>query len=132
MKKLKRHDDAILCIFSPKGPTGTDVITASDNNFRIWSFKKKTIYNSIGLVRPTPDELDKFMKDVVKSSRLIPAKAENLCVDHPLNSVSPSIVIMANGYRRRNISSRSNGPRAMYWSVSVSLITIFSQPTETG
>lgn len=117
MKKLKRHDDAILCIFSPKGPSGTDVITASDNNFRIWSFKKKTIYNSIGLVRPTPDELDKFMRDVVKSSRLIPAKAENLCVDHPLNSVSPSIiiVIMANGYRRRNTLSRSKGTRATCW-----------------
>lgn len=89
MKKLKRHDDAIICIFSPNGPTGTDVITASDNNLRIWSFKKKTIYNSIGLVRPSPEELEKFMKDDAKKNRLIPAKAENLCVDHPLNSVRP-------------------------------------------
>ena len=43
MKKLKRHDDAILCVYSPNGITGTDVISASaDFNFRIWRFKKKT------------------------------------------------------------------------------------------
>jgi hypothetical protein len=93
MKKLKRHEDAIVCIFSPKGSTGTDVITASDNNFRIWSFKKKTIYNSIGLVRPSQEEIDQFMKDVIKQTRFVPAKAENLCNDHPLNSVSLSFYL---------------------------------------
>jgi hypothetical protein len=88
MWKLKRHEDAIVCIFSPKGSTGTEVITASDNDFRIWSFKKRTIFNSIGLVRPSQEEIDQFMKDVIKQTRFVPAKAENLCNDHPLNSVS--------------------------------------------
>ena len=53
MKRLKRHEDAILCIYSKDGTAGKDVITASDNSFRIWSFKKKTIYNSIKVQRPT-------------------------------------------------------------------------------
>jgi hypothetical protein len=88
MKKLKRHDDAILCIFSPKGIAGSDVITASDSNFRIWSFKKKTIYNSIAVSRPSQEDLDKFIKNTIKMTRLIPADKENLCIDHPLNSVS--------------------------------------------
>lgn len=69
---------------------GTDVITASDNNFRIWSFKKKTVYNSIGFNRPTQEELEKFMKVVVKHTRFMPTEPENLCPDHPLNSVSSS------------------------------------------
>jgi hypothetical protein len=88
MKKLKRHDDAIVAIYSKEGPAGKDVITASDGNFRIWSFKKKTIYNSVGVNRPSTEELDAFMKELVKEARFIPAKAKNLCPDHPLNSVS--------------------------------------------
>lgn len=95
MKRLKRHDDAILTIFSPKGIAGTDVITASDGNFRIWSFKKNTVYNSIGFSRPSQEELEKFMKAVVKYSRFMPAEPENLCSDHPLNSVSLSCKLTA-------------------------------------
>jgi hypothetical protein len=88
MKRLKRHEDAILCIYSKDGVAGKDVITASDNSFRIWSFKKKTIYNSIRVQRPSHEELELFMKDVIKHTRFIPAKAENFCPDHALNSVS--------------------------------------------
>jgi hypothetical protein len=87
VKRLKRHDDAILCIYSKDGMAGKDVITASDNSFRIWSFKKNTIYNSIRVQRPSPEELDQFMKDIVKLTRFRPVQAENFCPDHALNSV---------------------------------------------
>lgn len=63
MKKLKRHDDAILCVYSPNGMNGTKVISASaDSNFRVWSFEKKTVVSKVGVERPSEEELDPFIE----------------------------------------------------------------------
>lgn len=111
-KKLKRHDDAILCIYSPKGPAGTDVITASEGNFRIWSFGKKTIFKAIDVKRPNQQSLDEFINNTIKHTRLIPAEKENFCPDHPLNSVRTFFFLTA---RRPNKSKQSNRPIIKAW-----------------
>ena len=61
LMRLKRHQDAILALHSPKGIEGTLVVSGSaDEKLRIWEMKEKTISKSIGFGRPPDSHLMKY------------------------------------------------------------------------
>ncbi len=68
-RKLRKHNDAILCLYSPNGLQGGKLISGSaDHTFRglfptsllVWDLEKRKIKRKHELLRPTADELAKI------------------------------------------------------------------------
>ena len=61
LSRLKRHQDAVLALYSPGGLTGTMICSGSaDEKLRVWDMDKKTISKAIPFDRPTDDRLMKY------------------------------------------------------------------------
>ena len=78
--KLKKfHEDSVLCLFSPDGTEGAEIMSGgSDHSIRVWKLKRKKLATSIDVPHPTEDELYQF-KELV-------GKAKNHAPIHPINT----------------------------------------------
>ena len=59
--RLKRHQDAVLALYSPDGAEGSLICSGSaDEKLRIWDMKEKSISKAIPFARPPDDRLMKY------------------------------------------------------------------------
>lgn len=74
-RKLRRHNDSIICLYSSNGMQGSKLISGSaDQSFRgtntnintnlVWDLKKKKIKRKHQLVRPDQMEIQKIKFDL--------------------------------------------------------------------
>jgi len=60
-KKLKRHKDSVISLYSPKGIDGGLLISGSaDHSIRTWDLLKKKISSKLQVSRPDDELLFKF------------------------------------------------------------------------
>jgi F-box and WD-40 domain protein 1/11/F-box/WD-40 domain protein 7 len=79
-KKLKRHKDAVLSLYSPKGMDGGLLVSGSaDHSIRTWDLLKKKISSKLQVNRPEEDRLFKFKE----KNQVEPV---NYAEDHILNN----------------------------------------------
>ena len=56
LSRLKRHQDAVLALYSPDGLTGSLCCSGSaDERLRVWDMKETTISKAIPFGRPPDD-----------------------------------------------------------------------------
>ena len=61
LQRLKRHQDAVLALYSPDGIDGQLICSGSaDEKLRVWDMKERTISKAIPFARPTDDRLMKY------------------------------------------------------------------------
>ena len=66
--RLKRHQDAVLALYSPDGIEGQLICSGSaDEKLRVWDMKERTISKAIPFARPTDDRLMKY-RNMVEDS----------------------------------------------------------------
>lgn len=73
-RKLRRHGDMIITLYSPGGPEGGKLISGSaDSNFRgkllfekclVWDLQKKRIKKKVQLLRPSESEVEELRAEV--------------------------------------------------------------------
>ena len=61
VQRLKRHQDAILCLWAPAGETGSMLVSASaDEKIRIWDMQTRSISPYISVERPADNILIRY------------------------------------------------------------------------
>ena len=58
IQRLKRHDDAVLMLYSPEGNDGSHLFSASaDEVVRIWDMRDRSISKPMSFTRPNDNKL---------------------------------------------------------------------------
>ena len=58
LQRLKRHDDAVLKLYSPEGSEGSVIFSASaDEVMRIWDMSERSISKPMPFKRPNDNRL---------------------------------------------------------------------------
>lgn len=58
MQRLKRHDDAVMALYSPEGYQGNVIFSASaDEVVRLWDMADRSISKPISFKRPKDNKL---------------------------------------------------------------------------
>ena len=77
-QRLKRHQDAVLALYSPDGIEGSLICSGSaDEKLRVWDLEAKTISKAIPFSRPTDDRLMKYRNMTGDTLPMFPNQVAN-------------------------------------------------------